>query len=63
MAIFSESAVNPELAQAIAEETGAQFVDEPLYTDSLGPPGSGADTLDGMLLHDAQVIHDALAEG
>jgi len=59
-AIFSESAVNPRLARAIAEETGAHIVDEPLYTDSLGPAGSGADTLDGMLLHDAQVIHDAL---
>jgi ABC-type Zn uptake system ZnuABC Zn-binding protein ZnuA len=63
VAIFSESAVNPELAQTVAAETGAQFVDEPLYTDSLGPPGSGADSIDGMLLHDAQVIHDALAEG
>jgi zinc/manganese transport system substrate-binding protein len=59
-AIFSESAVNPRLAKAIADETGARVVDEPLYTDSLGPPGSGADTLDGMLLHDAQDIHDAL---
>ena len=59
-AIFSESAVNPRLARAIADETGAHVVDQPLYTDSLGPPGSGADTLDGMLLHDAQVIHDAL---
>ncbi|MEX1072603.1 MAG: metal ABC transporter substrate-binding protein [Chloroflexota bacterium] len=59
-AIFSESAVNPRLAQAIADETGAQVVDEPLYTDSLGAPGSGGDTLDGMLLHNAQVIHDAL---
>jgi ABC-type Zn uptake system ZnuABC Zn-binding protein ZnuA len=62
-AIFSESAVNPRLAQAIANETGARVVDEPLYTDSLGPPGSGADTLDGMLLHDARVIHDALVAG
>lgn len=59
-AIFSESAVNPKLAQAIAQESGARVVDTPLYTDSLGPPGSGAETLDGMLLHDAQVIHDAL---
>jgi ABC-type Zn uptake system ZnuABC Zn-binding protein ZnuA len=62
-AIFSESAVNPRLAQAIANETGARVVDEPLYTDSLGPPGSGADTLDGMLLHDALVIYDALVAG
>ena len=62
-AIFSESAVNPKLAEAIAEETGARVVDEPLFTDSLGPAGSGADTLDGMLLHDARVIHDALVPG
>jgi ABC-type Zn uptake system ZnuABC Zn-binding protein ZnuA len=55
--------VNPELADAIAAETGARVADEPLYTDSLGPPGSGADTLDGMLLHNARVIHDALVEG
>ena len=60
-AIFSESAVNPKLARAIGDETGVRVVDEPLYTDSLGPPASGADTLDGMLLHNAQVIHDALA--
>jgi ABC-type Zn uptake system ZnuABC Zn-binding protein ZnuA len=59
-AIFSESAVNPRLAKAIAAETGARVVDEPLYADSLGPPGSGAETLDGMLLHNARVIHDAL---
>jgi zinc/manganese transport system substrate-binding protein len=59
-AIFSESAVDPRLAQAVADETGAVVVDEPLYTDSLGPPGSGAETIDGMLLHNARVIHDAL---
>ena len=63
VAIFSESAVNPELARTVAAETDAHFVDEPLYTDSLGPQGSGADTLDGMLLHNARVIHDALIEG
>jgi zinc/manganese transport system substrate-binding protein len=62
-AIFSESAVNPELAETLAAETGATVSAEPLYTDSLGPPGSGAETLDGMLLHNARVIHDALAEG
>lgn len=59
-AIFSESAVNPRLATAIADETGAHVVDTPLYTDSLGPPGSAGATLDGMLLHNALVIHDAL---
>ena len=62
-AIFSESAVNPRLARAIADESGARVVDQPLYTDSLGQPGSGAETLDGMLRHNAQVIHDALVDG
>lgn len=61
-AIFAESAVNPRLAEAIAADSGARVVDDPLYTDSLGAPGSGADTLDGMLLHNATVIHDALVE-
>jgi ABC-type Zn uptake system ZnuABC Zn-binding protein ZnuA len=61
-AIFSDSAVNPDLSQAIAAETGAAVVETPLYTDSMGAPGSGADTLDAMLLHNASVIHDALVD-
>jgi ABC-type Zn uptake system ZnuABC Zn-binding protein ZnuA len=59
-AIFTESSVNPRLAAAVAEETDAQLVDEPIYTDSLGPDGSGAETLDGMLVHNARVIRDGL---
>lgn len=61
-AIFTESAVNPALSAAVAAETDAQVIDEPLYTDSLGAPGSGAETLDGMLLHNARVVHDALVD-
>jgi len=59
-AIFTESSVNPRLAAAVAEETDARLVDEAIYTDSLGPGGSGADTLDGMLLHNARVIRGGL---
>ena len=59
-AIFTESSVNPRLAAAVAGETDARVVDEPIYTDSLGAAGSGADTLDGMLLHNARVIRDGL---
>jgi ABC-type Zn uptake system ZnuABC Zn-binding protein ZnuA len=59
-AIFTESSVNPRLAAAVADETDAHLVDEPIYTDSLGPDGSGAETLDGMLLHNARVIRDGL---
>jgi ABC-type Zn uptake system ZnuABC Zn-binding protein ZnuA len=60
-ALFTESSVNPRLAAAVADETEARLVDEPIYTDSLGAEGSGADTLDGMLLHNARVIRDGLA--
>jgi zinc/manganese transport system substrate-binding protein len=60
VAIFSDSAVNPELAETVAAETGATVVEEPLYTDSLGPPGSGAETLDGVLLNNARIIQAAL---
>ncbi len=59
-AMFTESTVDPRLAEAVAYETDARLVTEPLYTDSLGPPGSGADTLDAMLVHNAGVIRDGL---
>ncbi|MBE2315750.1 zinc ABC transporter substrate-binding protein [Solirubrobacter sp. CPCC 204708] len=38
-AVFPESAVNPELAQTIARQTGAK-ADYVLYGDTLGPEGS-----------------------
>src|SRR5690606_23609170 len=41
-AVFTETSVNPALARAVADETDARLVDEPLYTDSLGPEGSDA---------------------
>jgi zinc/manganese transport system substrate-binding protein len=59
-AIFTESTVDPRLAEAVANETDAQLVTQPLYTDSLGLPGSGPDTLDAMLVHNARVIRDGL---
>ncbi|HEY7251703.1 MAG TPA: zinc ABC transporter substrate-binding protein, partial [Methylomirabilota bacterium] len=42
-AIFAESTVNPKLAAGLAREAGVKIVDD-LYGDSLGPPGSGAET-------------------
>jgi ABC-type Zn uptake system ZnuABC Zn-binding protein ZnuA len=58
-AIFAESSVNPSLATTLANDAGVTIVDD-LYGDSLGQPGSGADTVDGMLLVNAQKIADAL---
>jgi ABC-type Zn uptake system ZnuABC Zn-binding protein ZnuA len=55
-AIFTESSINPNLANQIAQEAGVKVVDGRLYGDTLGPPGSGADTLDGMLKFDTDLI-------
>jgi ABC-type Zn uptake system ZnuABC Zn-binding protein ZnuA len=54
-AIFAESSINPALAQQIAKETGVKIVTG-LYGDTLGPAGSGADTVDGMLKHNTDLI-------
>lgn len=58
-AVFAEGSVDPKVARRIAEETNVQIVDD-LYGDSLGAPGSGADTIEGMLLSNARKIADAL---
>jgi zinc/manganese transport system substrate-binding protein/manganese/iron transport system substrate-binding protein len=58
--IFIESSLNPQLAQQIAKEAGVQVVNGALYGDTLGPPGSGADTLDGMLRINTDTIVAAL---
>lgn len=58
-AIFAESSVDPRVARRLANDTGARIVDD-LYGDTLGDPGSGADTIDGMLLHNARTITGAL---
>ncbi len=54
--IFVESSINPQLAQQIAKEAGVKVVAGALYGDTLGPPGSGADTLDGMLKANTDLI-------
>jgi ABC-type Zn uptake system ZnuABC Zn-binding protein ZnuA len=58
-AIFAESSVNPALARSLARDANVKIVDD-LYGDSLGKPGSGAETIDGMLLANARKIADAL---
>ena len=58
-AIFAESSVEPKVAREIAKDTKITIVDD-LYGDSLGKAGSGADTLDGMLLTNARKIANAL---
>lgn len=58
-AIFAEEAIEPRVARRIAADTGVRIVDN-LYGDSLGPEGSGAETVDGMLLTNAHKFAEAL---
>ena len=57
-AVFGETTVSDRLAQAVARETGAELVQ--LYSGSLGPEGSGADTHLGMVRTNVQRIVGAL---
>ncbi|MGE0600132.1 MAG: metal ABC transporter substrate-binding protein [Dehalococcoidia bacterium] len=58
-AIFAEEEVDPKIARELASDTGVTIV-EGLYADSLGAPGSGTETVDGMLLFNARKISEAL---
>ena len=58
-AIFAETSVNPDLARTLASDAGIAIVDD-LFGDSLGEPGSGAETIHGMLLFNARKIAEAL---
>lgn len=58
-AIFAENSIDPAVAEQLAADTGVTIVDD-LYSDSLGEPGSGADTVHGMLLTNARKIAEAL---
>ena len=57
-AIFTERFAEAVDAIALANRLGVDVVE--LYSDTLGEPGSGADTYGGMLRADAAAITDAL---
>ncbi len=59
-AIFAETSDPATLAESVAAEAGGEVAVVELYTESLGAPGSGADTLAGMLITDAERIAAAL---
>jgi ABC-type Zn uptake system ZnuABC Zn-binding protein ZnuA len=60
-AIFAEQLLDPKVAEQIANDTGVEVV-YGIYTDAVGEPGSGADTVDGMLRTNATMIAEALAD-
>lgn len=57
-AVFTESTVNPKLAEQVAQDTGVRLV--ALYSGSLGVPGSGAETYIQLIRYDVNAIVDAL---
>lgn len=61
-ALFPESNVPSGLAQSLARETGA-VVGGTLYGDTLGPPGSGAETYVTMQRRNADTIVRGLTGG
>jgi manganese/iron transport system substrate-binding protein len=58
--IFVETTVNPGVIESIARDAGVK-VGTPLYGDSLGPPGSGAETYAGMMRSNVEALLDGLA--
>ena len=60
-AIFAETVEPSSLAHAVAAEVGPGVEVVEIYSGSLGEPGSGADSLIGMLRTNAQRIVEALA--
>lgn len=58
-AIFTETSVSSRLAKRIAEEAGVDVISS-LYSGSLGPSGSEADTYIGMMKANVNTIVEAL---
>jgi ABC-type Zn uptake system ZnuABC Zn-binding protein ZnuA len=57
--IFTETTVSDRLARAVADETGAEIVR--IYSDSLGPSGSSAETYFKMMDNNTTTIVTALS--
>lgn len=60
--IFTESSINPELEEELAKQAGVIVVAS-LYGDTLGEPGSGADTYIGMMETNTRAIVEGLRDG
>ena len=60
-AIFAETTQSSRLAEALADSVGGDVEVVELYTESLGEPGSGAETYLDLMRTDADLIADALA--
>ncbi len=58
-AVFGETSVSSALIEQVARQTDAELLG-PLYSDSLGAPGSGADTWEAMFVFNVCTVVDGL---
>lgn len=61
-AIFWESTISSRNVQSVSVDTGVPYFG-PLYVDSLGLPGSAADSYPGMMRQNLRVLEQALLDG
>lgn len=59
-AIFAETTLNPALIETVAQEANVRLAERELYSDSLGAPGSDADTYLKMLEANTRTIVESL---
>jgi len=59
-AIFTENISSPDLANTLASETGTNVAVVPLFSDSIGEPGSGAENYIAMMRTNGERIANAL---
>ncbi|MCU0524475.1 MAG: zinc ABC transporter substrate-binding protein [Elainella sp. Prado103] len=55
-AIFAETTINPQLISTVATEAQVKLADPPLYSDSIGAPGSNADSYIKMMVLNTETI-------
>jgi manganese/iron transport system substrate-binding protein len=58
--IFAEVVVNPKLLEKVAKEAKVKISQRPLYSDSLGEPGSEGDRYQKMLIANTRTIVEGL---
>jgi zinc/manganese transport system substrate-binding protein len=62
VSVILTDASNPAaIADTVAAEAGGEVLVVPIFTDSLGEPGSGADTYLGLIRTNAALVAEALA--
>lgn len=59
-AIFAETTINPQLITTVAEEAKVQLANPPLYSDSIGAPGTPGDSYTKMVISNTRSIVKAL---